>query len=107
MSSPDYAKLGFTAIRVELDNSVAVVTLARSKQFVHSSVITSAALTSQSYNRRNTFSAELVDDLIKSFDLFDRDDRVRVVVLTAEPTAPAFCAGVSADMVRTNFTRRD
>lgn len=39
MSTPDYAKLDFTAIRVELDNSVAVVTLARSKQFVHSSVI--------------------------------------------------------------------
>ncbi|EIW57639.1 peroxisomal enoyl-CoA-hydratase [Trametes versicolor FP-101664 SS1] len=74
MSTPDYAKLGFTAIRVELDSSVAVVTLTRSKQ-------------------RNTFSAELVDDLIKSFDLFDRDDRVRVVVLTAEPTSPAFCAG--------------
>lgn len=39
MSTPDYTKLGFTAIRVELDNSVAVVTLARSKQSVRISVI--------------------------------------------------------------------
>ncbi|KAI0636021.1 peroxisomal enoyl-CoA-hydratase [Trametes polyzona] len=74
MSTPDYSQLGFTSIRVELDGAVAVVTLARSKQ-------------------RNTFSGDLVVDLIKAFDLFDRDDRVRVVVLTAEPTAPAFCAG--------------
>ena len=45
--------------------------------------------------RRNTFSAELVKDVLKAFDLFDRDDRIRVVVLTAEPDAPAFCSGVS------------
>ena len=37
-------------------------------------------------------------DLIKAYDLFDRDDRVRVVVLTAEPTSPAFCAGVSSSV---------
>lgn len=47
------------------------------------------------HNRLNTFSKELVNDLLKVFDLFDRDDRVRVVVLTADPKAPAFCAGVS------------
>ena len=46
--------------------------------------------------RRNTFTTALVQDLIKAYDLFDRDDRVRVVVLTAEPTAPAFCAGVGS-----------
>lgn len=39
MSTPDYAKLGFTAIHVELDSSVAVVTLTRSKQSVHSSIV--------------------------------------------------------------------
>ncbi|TBU33373.1 peroxisomal enoyl-CoA-hydratase [Dichomitus squalens] len=74
MSSPDYSQQGFTAIRVELDGAVAVATLCRAKE-------------------RNTFSAALHGDLIKAYDLFDRDDRVRVVVLTAEPTAPAFCAG--------------
>ena len=46
--------------------------------------------------RLNTFTAALVHDLIKAYDLFDRDDQVRVVVLTAEPTAPAFCAGVGS-----------
>ncbi|KAH9847657.1 peroxisomal enoyl-CoA-hydratase [Lenzites betulinus] len=74
MSTPDYNQQGFTALRVDLDGAVAVVTMTRSKQL-------------------NTFSKELVNDLLKAFDLFDRDDRVRVVVLTADPKAPAFCAG--------------
>ncbi|KAI0749639.1 peroxisomal enoyl-CoA-hydratase [Daedaleopsis nitida] len=79
MSLPDYAGQGFTAMRVDLDGGVAVVTLTRSKE-------------------RNTFNAELVNETIKAFDLFDRDDRVRVVVLTAEPDAPAYCSG--ADLSR-------
>ncbi|PIL35489.1 hypothetical protein GSI_02217 [Ganoderma sinense ZZ0214-1] len=74
MASVDYSKQGFSAIRVELDGAVAVATFCRSKE-------------------RNTFTAPVVHDIIKAYDLFDRDDRVRVVVLTAEPTAPAFCAG--------------
>ncbi|KAI9000426.1 peroxisomal enoyl-CoA-hydratase [Trametes punicea] len=74
MSLPDYSNLGFTAIRVELDGAVAVVTLARS-------------------NERNTFVQALAEDLIKAYDLLDRDDRVRAVVLTAEHNAPAFCSG--------------
>ncbi|KAI0367952.1 peroxisomal enoyl-CoA-hydratase [Pilatotrama ljubarskyi] len=74
MSAPDYGNLGFTTIRVELDGAVAVVTLARSKE-------------------RNTFIQAVANDIIKAFDLLDRDDRVRVVVLTAKHTAPAFCSG--------------
>ncbi|RDX57187.1 peroxisomal enoyl-CoA-hydratase [Lentinus brumalis] len=74
MATPDYAQQGFTAMRVELDAGVAVATLTRSKE-------------------RNTFTGPLVKDLLHAFDLFDRDDRVRVVVLTAEPNAPAFCSG--------------
>ncbi|KAI0649033.1 peroxisomal enoyl-CoA-hydratase [Trametes meyenii] len=74
MSAPNYANLGFTAIRVHLDGPVAVVTLARSKQ-------------------RNTFTDALAAELVKAFDLLDKDDRVRAVVLTAEHTAPAFCSG--------------
>ena len=35
-----------------------------------------------------------MDDLVAAYDLFDRDDRVRVVVLTADHTAFAFCSGV-------------
>ncbi|KAI0787572.1 peroxisomal enoyl-CoA-hydratase [Fomes fomentarius] len=76
MTAPDYAKQGFTAIRVELDGAVAIATMTRSKE-------------------RNTFSGELVDDLIKAYDLFDKDDNVRVVILTAEPNAPAFCSGAN------------
>lgn len=45
--------------------------------------------------RRNTFGGTLPDEIITVFDLLDRDDRVRVVVLTADPKAPAFCSGVS------------
>ncbi|KAI0359779.1 peroxisomal enoyl-CoA-hydratase [Trametes cingulata] len=74
MSLPDYSNLGFTTIRVELDGAVAVVTLDRAKE-------------------RNTFVQAVADDLIKVFDLLDRDDRVRVVVQTADHTAPAFCSG--------------
>ncbi|KAI0758715.1 peroxisomal enoyl-CoA-hydratase [Fomes fomentarius] len=76
MTAPDYAKQGFTAIRVELDGAVAIATMTRSKE-------------------RNTFSGELVNDLIKAYDLFDKDDHVRVVILTAEPNAPAFCSGAN------------
>ncbi len=92
MATPDYAQQGFTAMRVELDAGVAIATLTRSKEYVipryddflHSPVLC----------RRNTFTGPLVKDLLHAFDLFDRDDRVRVVVLTAEPNAPAFCSGV-------------
>ena len=31
---------------------------------------------------------------MQAFTLFDRDDRIRVIVLTADPTAPAYCSGV-------------
>ncbi|THH31519.1 hypothetical protein EUX98_g2671 [Antrodiella citrinella] len=74
MALPNYAQLGFKEILVRLEDGVAIVTLNRAKQ-------------------RNTFSQSLTYELVKAFDLFDKDDRVRVVVFTAEPTAPAFCAG--------------
>jgi enoyl-CoA hydratase/carnithine racemase len=45
--------------------------------------------------RRNNYSAQFGKDLIRAFELFDRDDRVRAVVVTAKPTAFAYCAGVS------------
>ncbi|TFY80201.1 hypothetical protein EWM64_g3811 [Hericium alpestre] len=43
--------------------------------------------------RRNTFAGTLPQEIVAAFDLLDRDDRVRVVVLTADPKAPAYCAG--------------
>ncbi|KAH8101022.1 peroxisomal enoyl-CoA-hydratase [Cristinia sonorae] len=79
MSALQYESLGFTDIIVRLEDGVAILTLNRAKQ-------------------RNTWSISLVNELIKAFDLFNRDDRVRVVILTAEPTAPSFCSG--ADISR-------
>ncbi|TCD60915.1 hypothetical protein EIP91_009306 [Steccherinum ochraceum] len=73
-TSPKYSSLGFKDIIVQFEDAVAVVTLNRAQE-------------------RNTWSLTLVHELVKAFDLFDRDDRVRAVVLTAEPTAPAFCSG--------------
>ena len=43
---------------------------------------------------RNSVTGPLLRELIAAYDLLDRDDRVRVVVLTADHTAPAFCSGV-------------
>ncbi|CAL1717157.1 unnamed protein product [Somion occarium] len=74
MSSPVYATLAFKATRIELQGSVAVVTLVRPKE-------------------RNTFNNDMITELVHVFGLFDKDDRVRVVILTAEPNAPAYCAG--------------
>ena len=45
--------------------------------------------------RRNSITIPVVRDLVAAYDLLDRDDRVRVVVLTADHTAHAFCSGVS------------
>ncbi|PFH47946.1 hypothetical protein AMATHDRAFT_76956 [Amanita thiersii Skay4041] len=74
MSLPDYAALGFTDILVTLDDPIATVLINRAKHY-------------------NTFSDKLCTECIQVFDLFDKDDRVRVVILTADPTAPVFCAG--------------
>ncbi|KAF8206255.1 peroxisomal enoyl-CoA-hydratase [Mycena galopus ATCC 62051] len=72
MSTPNYG--GFKTIIVSLDGPVLVITMNRSKQ-------------------RNSWSDGVPQEIQKVFDLADRDDRVRVVIMTAEHTAPAFCAG--------------
>ncbi|ETW83462.1 hypothetical protein HETIRDRAFT_433932 [Heterobasidion irregulare TC 32-1] len=74
MSFAGYASLGLKSILVTFDGPVAIVTINRPQE-------------------RNTFGGTLPDELVKVFDLFDRDDRVRVVILTADPTAPAYCSG--------------
>ncbi|KDR76176.1 hypothetical protein GALMADRAFT_247390 [Galerina marginata CBS 339.88] len=74
MSLPDYAKQGYKDIIAVLEGAVLTITINRAKY-------------------RNTFVNSLWSDLLHVFDLCDRDDRVRVVILTAEPTAPAFCSG--------------
>ena len=42
------------------------------------------------------FEADLANDIIRVFEVADKDDRVRAVVLSADPTAPAYCSGVSS-----------
>ncbi|KAF6754566.1 peroxisomal enoyl-CoA-hydratase [Ephemerocybe angulata] len=76
MTTPDYAmrNKAFNDSIVALDGSILTVTLNRAKQ-------------------RNTFTEDLVKELIEVFTLADRDDRVRAVILTAEHTAPAYCSG--------------
>ena len=43
---------------------------------------------------RNTYNKQIIKELPHVFELCDKDDRVRVVILTAEPTAAAYCSGV-------------
>lgn len=45
---------------------------------------------------KNLYTTVLANELVRVFQLCDKDDRVRVVILTAAPTAPAFCSGVSS-----------
>ncbi|KAG2018172.1 enoyl-CoA hydratase/isomerase [Coprinopsis cinerea AmutBmut pab1-1] len=74
---PDYDALNkrLTATLVTLDPSgVLTILINRSKE-------------------RNTYVGPLQLELIELFGLADKDDRVRVVILTAEHTAPAFCSG--------------
>ncbi|KAH9481282.1 Enoyl-CoA hydratase AFT3-1 [Psilocybe cubensis] len=73
-SLPDYGALGYKEIIATLDGSVVTVVINRAKY-------------------RNTFGGVLDKELINVFQLCDRDDRVRVVILTAEHTAPAYCSG--------------
>ena len=59
-------------IRTEIDGGVAVVTL-------------------DDPGRRNALSPEMVEQLVRTFDVLDADEAVGAVVVTGAP--PAFCAG--------------
>ncbi|KAJ3785388.1 peroxisomal enoyl-CoA-hydratase [Lentinula aff. detonsa] len=74
MAIVDYGALKLEAIIAILDGAVLVITLNRAKQ-------------------RNSYGGTLPTELIRTFDLADKDDRVRVIVVTAESDAPAYCSG--------------
>ncbi|KAF8643262.1 hypothetical protein AX16_009147 [Volvariella volvacea WC 439] len=74
MPLPDYSALGYKEIIAKLDGSILILVMNRAKQ-------------------RNTYNKAIVKELVEAFELADRDDRVRAVILTAEPDAPAFCSG--------------
>jgi hypothetical protein len=44
--------------------------------------------------RHNSITIPVVHELVTAYDLFDRDDHVRVIVITADHTAVAFCSRV-------------
>ncbi|KAJ3286375.1 hypothetical protein HK104_009068 [Borealophlyctis nickersoniae] len=72
MAPPDYSKMGFTAIKVDLDGPVAIVTLNRPQY-------------------GNAWTHTMSQNLIKAYETLDLDDRVRVVVVTG--AGKAFCHG--------------
>ncbi|KAF9059753.1 peroxisomal enoyl-CoA-hydratase [Rhodocollybia butyracea] len=55
--------------------------------------------------QRNSFGDTLPEELIKVFETADRDDHVRVVILTAEPTAPAYSIGTDISTAMADFSR--
>ncbi|KAL1753068.1 ClpP/crotonase-like domain-containing protein [Schizophyllum commune] len=76
MTDFSYDSLGFKDILVTLDSGVLLVLINRPKQ-------------------KNMFEADLANDIIRVFEVADKDDRVRAVVLSADPTAPAYCSGAN------------
>jgi enoyl-CoA hydratase/carnithine racemase len=54
---------------------------------------------------RNAFGAGMGDELSDAYQRSDRDDEVRVVVLTGTP--PAFCAGADLSSGADTFNKRD
>ncbi|KAJ3732502.1 peroxisomal enoyl-CoA-hydratase [Lentinula guzmanii] len=72
--------LNLTDVTAKLEDSILIVTLNRSRKM-------------------NSFSEKMAADLVRIFQFGDQDDRVRAIVLTADPTAPAFCAGADMEEV--------
>ncbi|KAL0954380.1 hypothetical protein HGRIS_003365 [Hohenbuehelia grisea] len=70
----DYATLGFKELIAERDGGILVVTINRAKE-------------------RNSFTRLFAEEFVRVFELADQDDRVHVVIFTADPTAPAYCSG--------------
>ncbi len=62
-----------------------------------------ATVTLDDPDRRNALNAEMVDEIIATFDTVEADDAVGAVVVTGR--APAFCAG--ADLSHLGSSRRD
>ncbi|KAG5647984.1 hypothetical protein DXG03_007018 [Asterophora parasitica] len=74
MAPLDYSTLAFKDIVLTLDGAIAVILINRPKQ-------------------RNSINKNILIELKKAFSIVDRDDRVRAVILTADPKAPAYCSG--------------
>ena len=79
----------FETIRLDLDDSIATITLARP-------------------DRMNTINATMTLELIAAFDRTDADDEVRAVIVTGEGDR-AFCAGadISGGAETFDYSKRD
>lgn len=98
---PDYSALDLKNTLVSLDGGVAVVTINRPKEYAGRELLITPGrdvlrVVICDCFRRNTFGGSFPAEVISVFDLLDRDDRVRVIVFTADPKAPAYCSGVSS-----------
>ncbi|KAF5391579.1 hypothetical protein D9757_002521 [Collybiopsis confluens] len=81
MTGADFSTLNLTDVTVKLEeDGILIVTLNRSRKL-------------------NMFSERMSSELLRVFQLGDQDDRVRVIILTADPAAPAFCAGADMDEI--------
>ncbi|KAJ7067111.1 peroxisomal enoyl-CoA-hydratase [Mycena amicta] len=78
MKSGYYSALGLKTLVVSLQGAVLVIIQNRSKQY-------------------NTWDEHVPFELIRVFELADKDDRVRAVILSAEATAGAYCGGAGLD----------
>ncbi|KAF7422883.1 hypothetical protein PC9H_011047 [Pleurotus ostreatus] len=75
MSDIDYNSLDLSFIQVSFDDGILVIV--------------------NKVNARNTFVASLIPELVQALEYADKDDRVRVVIFTADHTAPAYCSGAN------------
>lgn len=43
--------------------------------------------------KNNAFTSVMENDMVRAFNVLDRDDRVKVIVVTGDPEGKSFCAG--------------
>jgi enoyl-CoA hydratase/carnithine racemase len=74
VSKFDYSSYGFVDVKVQLDNDSGVLVLTLNRP-----------------DRHNAFTNEMCHSIVFCMELADKDDRVRVVVMTG--AGKSFCAG--------------
>ncbi|KAF5383367.1 hypothetical protein D9757_008399 [Collybiopsis confluens] len=80
MSLPELPAIDLTEIVASLQDGILLITLRNSR-------------------KTNSFTEKMSHDLIRVFQWGDADDRVRVILLTADPKERAFCAGADMEEV--------
>ncbi|KAJ3531372.1 hypothetical protein NMY22_g8179 [Coprinellus aureogranulatus] len=90
--NPDYQALNekFQDIVLSVEGAVLTATLNRPKQYV---VECSSVHALAQDIRYNTFTEGVQEELMQVFQLADKDDRIRAVIVTADHASPAYCSG--------------